>query len=99
LTNRWSVSGYGGLGLGGHLTTPLITARCKLPPCSARAYSKGDIPYLKQQCIGTLLDKNRRWDYNNFEFFTSETKKATLVVVSYFWLALNCIQQLKFKYF
>ena len=46
LTNRWSVSGYGGLGPGGHFTTPLNAARCKLPPCSASVYSKGDKPYL-----------------------------------------------------
>jgi len=67
LTKRWSDSGYGGLGPGGHFTSPLIIARCKLPPCSFRAYSKGDIPYLKQHCVATLLDIKRSWDYEKLE--------------------------------
>lgn len=61
LTNWWRVSGYGGLGPGGHFTTPLIAARCKLPPCSPREYSKGDIPYLKPKPTTLFRSSGLHW--------------------------------------
>lgn len=51
VTNWCKVSGYGGLGPGGHFTCPFIAASCRLPPCSPSEYSNGDTPYLQPHAI------------------------------------------------